>query len=241
MSHKIIVVGHSKLDMDLMKEIGDATMGIEEFVEDPKKFSLALFTGGADVTPSLYKEKGAALCFSDIYRDLVDKAIYDMCTANKVKKIGICRGLQFINVMEGGKLIHHLDGHEGGQHLFECFKDDKLRKVNSLHHQMVIPPKNPMKAVVVGWSAAKLSKNYYGNNDERTDWKGPEVEAVIYPRGSACGVQYHPEMMDKGSPGRTFFVEMAQDLLNLAMIDFISKYAKGREEPSHGAKDASNN
>jgi len=226
MSHRIIAIGHSKLDMDLMKEVGDTTMGIEEFVEEPRRFSLALFTGGADVTPSLYKERGATLCFSDIYRDLMEKAVYDICTMNGVRKIGICRGLQFINVMEGGRLIHHLDGHEGGTHLFECLKDDKLRKVNSLHHQMVIPPKGRYKSVVIGWSPEKLSKNYYGDNDVRVDWKGPEVEAVVYPIGEACGVQYHPEMMDKGSPGRVFFVEMAKDLLELSMTDFVRKYAK---------------
>ncbi len=238
MSHKILIVGRSKLDMDLMKEIGNATMGVEEFVEKPTEFSLALFTGGADVFPGLYGEKGSTLCFSDIYRDLVDKTIYDMCTANGVKKIGICRGLQFINVMEGGQLIHHLDGHEGGQHLFECSKDNKLRKINSLHHQMVIPPP---ESVVVGWSTTKLSKNYFGDNDSKMEWTGPEIEAVIYPSGNACGVQYHPEMMDKGSPGRIFFVELAYDLLELSMVDLVHKYTKDRRKFSYGAKDASIN
>ena len=42
-------------------------------------------------------------------RDLFEEKIYRYSQLNKLPVLGICRGMQLINVLEGGKLIQDLD------------------------------------------------------------------------------------------------------------------------------------
>lgn len=223
MPNKILVVG-SRFYANPVKDLGEVTADVDEFILRPDKFALILLTGGADVSPSLYGDVGGIntkMCNSDIGRDMYEKGIYNHARRNGIKITGICRGLQFINVMEGGKLVHHMDGHEGCMHDFGCLKDNKIRSVNSIHHQMILPPK---EGITIGWSTTKLSEIYFGNRDKSMDWCGPEVEAAIYPKAKACGVQWHPELMSKNSPGRLFFTNMIYNLLHLSMDSFVSTY-----------------
>ena len=223
MADKILVVGARDYGKPV-EDLGVIVSDVEEFIHKPEDFMLVLLTGGADVSPVMYGDtcnEERRRCYSNIERDIMEKSIYRYAKRRKIPIAGICRGLQFINVMEGGKLIHHLDGHEGRYHEFECLKDNRIRTVNSIHHQMVLPTE---KGIVIGWSATKLSKQYYGDEDKIVEWEGPEVEASIYPEARACGVQWHPEMMDKNSPGRMFFTNMVYTMLNLPMKDFVSIY-----------------
>ncbi len=205
-----------------VEELGSLSYSTLEFFTEPEKFKLVLFTGGSDVDPSFYGDTSPKnLCRSNIGRDEDEKAVFEHALKHNVKMAGICRGLQFINVMAGGKLIHHLDGHEGFYHDFECQKDDRIRRVNTLHHQMVIPPSD---GIIVGWNSEKLSERYIGNKDEVVNWPGPEVEAAIYPEINACGVQWHPEMMLEGSDGYQFFYNMVRAILHLTTEDFVNLY-----------------
>jgi gamma-glutamyl-gamma-aminobutyrate hydrolase PuuD len=138
---------------------------------------------------------------------------------------GICRGFQFINVMNGGRMMHHIDHHAGAFHGFETTKDDRIIRVNSLHHQMVI---TPASAFVIGWSPVRLSSSYFGDKDEKVNWMGPEIEAAYYPDTRCAGVQYHPEMMKENSDGFKWYNEMVTDLVNMEPADFQAKYVKGR-------------
>lgn len=209
--------------------IGELAQNIEDFAQNPEEFMLVLFTGGADVTPELYGDTSPrGLCQSNPQRDATERIVFRIALEAGIPMAGICRGLQFLNVMAGGKLIHHLDGHTGAFHLMEVQKDDKLRRVNTLHHQMVIPPND---AFIIGWSKAKLSEKYIGNEDKEIRWPGPEVEAVIYPKIKACGVQYHPEMMPKRSDGYEFFYEMVYNMTITDMETFVKVYT-GKAEMS---------
>jgi gamma-glutamyl-gamma-aminobutyrate hydrolase PuuD len=209
--------------------IGELDQDIATFTQNPEEYKLVLFTGGADVTPRLYGDTSPrGFCQCSPSRDATERIIFRVAQEAGVPMAGICRGLQFLNVMAGGKLIHHLDKHAGGFHEMEVQKDNILRQVNTLHHQMVIPPKD---AFIIGWSKDKLSKVYYGNEDKEIKWRGPEVEAVIYPNITACGVQYHPEMMPKRSAGYEFFYEMVYNMLVTDMKTFVKIYT-GKQEMS---------
>src|SRR5438309_1359385 len=79
--------------------------------------------------------------------------MYQSITFHRAKMIGkpmagICRGSQFLNVMAGGRLCQHLDGH-GSWHDMET-SDGRSFEVSSTHHQMMLPPEG---AKVIGWSA----------------------------------------------------------------------------------------
>jgi gamma-glutamyl-gamma-aminobutyrate hydrolase PuuD len=106
---------------------------------------LVCFTGGADVNPLLYGERNTAShCDSD--RDLRSISLYLAAFRNDLPCVGICRGGQFLNVMNGGKMIQHIDGHAiNGTHLVTIssrqlpdFKDISFQ-ATSTHHQEMVP------------------------------------------------------------------------------------------------------
>ncbi len=216
---------------EAIEGLGKLTSNVPRFMKRPETFKLVLFTGGEDVDPAFYNEESPkGICHFNTSRDLFERVIFKHALRHGIKMAGICRGLQFLNVMAGGKLVHHLDGHAGIYHGFECRKDNLFRRINSIHHQMVIPSKD---SLIVGWSNEKLSERYYGNGDKKINWKDPEVEALLMPKILSCGVQWHPEMMLKYSGGYRFFYEMVEDLLEMSTEDLVEKYMNERKQDAN--------
>lgn len=118
-----------------------------------------LLTGGHDVSPEEYNEKPLeGLIESCEKRDAMEKEVLKMAIAEDKPVLGICRGIQFINVALGGTLyqdlpkqhpsevIHHqcapydIPSHNviipAGSPLYKCLGTEQL-PVNSCHHQAV--------------------------------------------------------------------------------------------------------
>src|SRR6476620_555348 len=71
-----------------------------------------LLTGGVDVDPSFYNGKTVYENRPDAYqlnRDRFEESIYRYSQINTLPLLGICRGMQLVNVLQGGKLIQDLD------------------------------------------------------------------------------------------------------------------------------------
>ncbi len=68
-----------------------------------------LMTGGHDVSPALYgeakKDTCGALCEA---RDRLEEALYHHAVTHGKAVLGICRGIQTMNVLEGGTLYQDL-------------------------------------------------------------------------------------------------------------------------------------
>ena len=205
-----------------IRGLGKLTNNLKEFYDTPKTFNLILFTGGEDITPSFYNDASPCeLCYSSVHRDRREKSIFKQAFHHKIPMIGICRGIQFLNVMAGGRLMHHMNGHDGTLHTLTGPRIKTPINVNSFHHQMVIPAKDSR---VIGWAGNRLSNVYYGKNDEKESWLPLEVEAVIFPKINACGVQYHPEWMSHKSQGFSFFYNLAERLMCHKMEKLIAYY-----------------
>lgn len=207
--------------------LGKMIFNSKEFTEDPKSFGLVMFTGGSDVSPEYYGDTSPAnMCQTNEPRDKYEKHIFDIALKNDVLMTGICRGIQFLNVMAGGRMMHHVDGHAGGTHTMNMLTGGKI-DINSLHHQMVLPNEN---AIVVGWSDHRLSKVYIGNEDKEVAYSGKENESVIFPEFGAFGVQYHPEIMYEKDEAFVYYYEMVKNALTLPWERFIDIYTKeGRD------------
>lgn len=118
-----------------------------------------LFTGGQDVTTTLYNEEAMeGLVFNCEKRDSMESIVLKICMRKNKSILGICRGIQFINVALGGSLyqdlpLQHPSNVEHNQRppydkpihevvltndspLYECLQVDKLQ-VNSCHHQAI--------------------------------------------------------------------------------------------------------
>ena len=222
-----------------VKGLGDLTTDVHYFLKKPKEFKLVLFVGGEDVDPSLYGESSPLdMCASNLKRDRSEKVIFKHALNNNISMIGICRGFQFLNVMAKGRLMHHINRHAGSVHSFDSYSLKKPIDVNSFHHQMVIPHKD---SHVIGWPVDNISNVYYGKDDQSTEWNNPEVEAAIFPEVNACGVQYHPEWLAESSEAFSFFYNLAKNLINLSMNDFIDlytinlytkRYESGKQKPN---------
>lgn len=202
--------------------LGEITSDVKDFMENTKDYSLVMFTGGEDVTPSWYGHTSPKhVCHYNEHRDEMEKVVFDKALEHGVRMTGICRGVQFLNVMAGGTMIHHVTSHGGTDHIMKTANGDLLR-VNSLHHQMVVPPED---ATIIGWSENHRSDIYLGDGDERIEAPEKEVEAVIFPNINAAGVQYHPEMMPPHSEGYQWYKDLVSCLISAKDINaVISQY-----------------
>ncbi len=171
------------------------TSDVSRFVEICDGF---LFTGGQDVSPTLYGEEPLeGLCDCCEKRDALDGAVLKAAMAADKPILGICRGIQFINAYLGGTLYQDLPtqhpseiNHHGHapydepvhdvtltSPLRECLNAEVL-PVNSYHHQAV-------KTVAPGLEVMAVSTDGI-------------VEAVYRPESRFLwAVQWHPEFSYK--------------------------------------------
>ena len=84
---KVFVVGSAKQYANWIKD-HEPTNNLEEA-------NIVLFTGGEDVDPSLYGCEKHPTTYSNINRDLEEKAIFDKVKPDQLC-LGICRGLRII-------------------------------------------------------------------------------------------------------------------------------------------------
>ena len=72
-----------------------------------------LLTGGPDIDPALYHEVPAGAADVDPARDSLEQAAWQAAQRRAVPVLGICRGLQAINVFSGGGLLQDVPDHAG--------------------------------------------------------------------------------------------------------------------------------
>lgn len=102
---------------------------------------LIQFCGGHDVTPMIYGEDNTDSYYS-LPRDIHEAGIYQIAKLLGKKMAGICRGGQFLNVMNGGKMVQHIEGHTQDHWLKMqgAFHEYQLEgNATSTHHQEMIP------------------------------------------------------------------------------------------------------
>lgn len=181
-----------------------------------------LFTGGEDVSPSLYGELNYASHGISVTRDKWELEWYRWALIHKIPMIGICRGMQLFTALTGGKLIQNVTNHNYGPHAAITYEGEEIT-VNSIHHQMCVPKEGTYELLA---HAPGLSRSYTSSliikQDFEKRFKGnasdrgfpihedyiQEPEALWFPEINALGVQYHPEMMADESSGRQFFKRM---------------------------------
>lgn len=159
-----------------------------------------VLTGGGDINPVLY---GRARLDTDVDvdpgRDSHELALYEAAREQDVPVLGICRGLQLINVAHGGSLLSDLPLCRGERHAsFEDPRDARVvtvdtepgtrtaelygvrTRVNCLHHQGVDR---------VGAGLAVTARAVDG-----------VIEAIEVPDADVLAVQWHPEMFAGSDP-----------------------------------------
>ncbi|MFF5252082.1 gamma-glutamyl-gamma-aminobutyrate hydrolase family protein [Streptomyces leeuwenhoekii] len=147
-----------------------------------------VIAGGPDVEPSRYgAAPGPRTGPPDRARDAWELALIEAAWARGVPLLGICRGMQLLNVALGGTLVQHLDGHAGGPGVFGRHP---VRPVPGTRYAAVVPEETSVPAYhhqAVDRLGAGLVASAHAADGT--------VEAVELPSGPwVLGVQWHPEM-----------------------------------------------
>jgi len=177
---------------------------------DWEKVKMVVFTGGHDVDPSLYSETKHSKTNSNLRRDRIEQEYYHAAIKRKLPIVGICRGSQFLTVMNGGSLIQHVNNHAiEGTHTITTtgLKDIE---VTSTHHQMMYPKG---KYSMLAWAKGLSNKYQTGRGSVRPKMLVDEPEVVWYPTTKSLAVQFHPEYMNSDSGGYKYFQSLIKEYL----------------------------
>lgn len=157
-----------------------------------------VFSGGQDINPLAYSEQPDILCgASSDLRDNFEFELYKVARSLNKPILGICRGMQMINVASGGNLwqdnsyqatrikhvsasnpaanVHHI-AIQPNSFLAKAL-DKRQAKVNSFHHQSLKDLGEGFKAVAFALDGV--------------------VEAMESHDEQVICVQWHPEMQSK--------------------------------------------
>ena len=175
-----------------------------------------LLTGGLDIHPRFYGQEPdpVANVRASVARDEVEFALLREALTRDMPVLGICRGMQLINVAFGGSLLQDIQGHrlwKADRHPLFVSPGSKLgaivgagarHRTNSRHHQGL---KDPQKAPELLASAYMVSDGV--------------IEGLESPAHSwVIGVQCHPEREN----------EVPKSFLNLFdnLLDWAGRYGK---------------
>ena len=168
-----------------------------KLVFDVKDADIVFFTGGEDVTPSFYGCKKHPTTYCNPNRDLHEQKIFNLIQPNQLA-LGVCRGNQWLTVMNGGKLIQNCNNHAiWGTHEIINSRGDKYQ-ITSTHHQMAYPFDLEDNDYEILFWADHRSTKYEGDqiNSEKII-KEPEITVYHKLNKPIClGIQGHPEMME---------------------------------------------
>jgi putative glutamine amidotransferase len=166
-----------------------------------------LLSGGADVAPDQYgAPPSPEIGPVEPARDEAERGLIDLAMADGLPVLGICRGLQILNVWAGGTLHQHVPDHAR----YDLPPDEQFDevtvtptsrlglmygptcRVNSLHHQTV-------DRVADGWIVTARSAD-------------GTIEALEWPGHDVIAVQWHPELLPAAAadPLFTWLVERAR-------------------------------
>ena len=157
-------------------------------VDSLTKDDCLLLWGGKDISPHYYGEtpnKKVNTTIND-RQDQQEWAMIQRATRLDIPIIGICRGLQWLTIAAGGKLMQHADGH-GTSHYMIIKETGEQMYVNSAHHQLCLVEE---PGIVLATDPTPV-QCLDGNNKPVT--LPFVVEAAYFPHIRGFGVQYHPE------------------------------------------------
>ncbi len=161
-----------------------------------------IVTGGTDIDPTYYNEDNNGLS-KGIYpdADIIDKAVVLHAHKNKKPLLGICRGLQSINVFLGGSLYQDLDTKNDTHknipkdHMIQTTKHPLFNwpnkiSVNSYHHQAI----------------KTLAPNFdiTARHDDGT------IEMIVHQSLPILAVQWHPEINADSDESKIIFDAFAK-------------------------------
>jgi putative glutamine amidotransferase len=176
-----------------------------------------MLAGGADIDPGSYGERRHR-CTKNTRpeRDRAEIALTLEALERDLPLLGICRGMQLLNVALGGTLVQHLPDDVG--------HTDHRRSLGSFDnadHDVKLEP-GSLAAQACGELRHKTKSHHHqavnrlGDGVAATGWSVLDglVEAIELPAARwALGVQWHPEVDPRSRVLRNFVADTAEALV----------------------------
>lgn len=153
-----------------------------------KKCDGILLPGGYDINSKWYNSK-IKCNNSSFYNDFLDFLLIRYAIANNIPLLGICRGLQAINVYFNGDL-KNIKGHYNKKH-YIYLNNEKIL-VNSYHHQAI----NKIGDDLI---IKAISKDNI-------------IEAITHKQYKILGLEFHPELLNESFIFNYFNKKLSQDV-----------------------------
>ena len=175
---------HYDTEERALKELADTLDGV-------------IFSGGDDVDPSCYGRKKLPVCGPVVpERDLTELRLFSFARRRGLPILGICRGIQLINVAMGGTLIQDIPS------AFPGVSHVQAAERHALWHDVILLPDTPVRSLFDGSNRLKTNSFHHQAIDRLGS--GLTVSAVAeegFPEAvyAAEGpflwaVQWHPEV-----------------------------------------------
>jgi putative glutamine amidotransferase len=176
-----------------------------------------LLTGGEDLDPAWYgAEPSPQLSPPSRERDLFELALFAVARQREMPILGICRGIQLINVGMGGTLYQDLPTERSGS---VNHRPDGPR--DSRSHRVTLEPRSRAAEALGASSVVVNSSHHQAIKDLATGllatgWTDDRlIEAVETPVNTPwlLAVQWHPEEMhrDRQAPEQGLFMALVRE------------------------------
>ncbi|OCB50325.1 gamma-glutamyl-gamma-aminobutyrate hydrolase [Mycobacterium vulneris] len=168
------------------------------------RFDGICMPGGADLDPRHYGQQPVAETEDPVaHQDAFDMAVMTCAVQLGIPALAICRGMQILNVVQGGDLIQHLTpsdvGHGNAVHDVTVAEGSRLLQVvgstripvSSYHHQAIGALGRDLRVVATADDGC--------------------VEALEHTSGNLLAVQWHPEDLHVSSRSdAALFADLAE-------------------------------
>jgi hypothetical protein len=179
-----------------------------EVVQTMKEADLVQFTGGADVDPMLYGEQVHRSTMYSTHRDTHDMAVYSAAFKMGKPMAGICRGGQFLNVMNEGTMFQDVD-HHCETHDVLSVRTSQIISCTSTHHQMMIPSED---AEILGIVPESRTTYKTSLSVDDLDKKHHDRDYEVLKYGRQLCFQPHPEYLNIDSDCTKWYFELLEEI-----------------------------
>jgi len=181
-------------DLDTLRAIYDRIDGL-------------MIPGGVDMNPATFGEAVRAECGQiDPARDVVELQLARWAVEDRKPILGLCRGLQVINVALGGTLFQDLGSQRPGAIKHDCFPSAEYAR-DYLAHDVAVADGSRLRAAFEQPAVPVNSMHHQGIKDLASGL----VASAVAPDGLVEGiesvnghflvaVQWHPEVFESTDP-----------------------------------------
>lgn len=165
--------------------------------------------GGVDVDPAAYGADRDELCGrTDLARDWVELAFAKWALQEGKPVLGVCRGMQVINVASGGSLVQDCTARWEGSIKHDYFPGAGWAR-DHLAHEIRVAPGSRLHAAF-GAEQVQVNSMHHqgierlGGGLRATAWAPDRLIEAVEAQDDAhfmVGVQWHPEMLIESDPG----------------------------------------